>query len=65
MKITSTFSNGTTVSKNTSKNLTHAYRAVNQYQTFTGFAGSKELAQKAAGYGKPHTIEIVEVVVGE
>jgi hypothetical protein len=61
MKVTATFSNGQTISRNTSKVLTHAYRAVNQWQTFTGFAGSKELAQKAAGYGKPHTIEIVEI----
>ena len=61
MKITATFLNGTTISRNTIKKLTHAYRAVNQWQTFTGFAGSKELAQKAANYGNPHTIEIIEI----
>lgn len=61
MQIKAKFSNGTIISRNTSKALTHAYRAVTKWQTFTGFAGSKELAQKAASYGNPHEVEIVEI----
>lgn len=61
MKITATFSDGSTIARNTSKTLTHAYRAVTKWQTFTGFAGSEELARKASAYGKPHTVEIVLV----
>jgi hypothetical protein len=61
MKITATFSNGSTIARNSSKPLTHAYRAVNQWQTFTGFAGSEELARKAAQYGNPLEIEVVTV----
>jgi hypothetical protein len=61
MKVTATFSNGKTISRSTKLTLTHAYIATNQYQSFTGFAGSKELAKKAASYGKPHHIEIVNV----
>ena len=62
MKIQATFSNGQTISRNTNKTLTHAYQAKNQWNTFTGFAGSEELAKKAANYGKPHHIEIVKIM---
>jgi hypothetical protein len=61
MKVTVTFSNGQTISRNTTKTLTHAYQATNQWQTFTGFAGSEELAKKAASYGNPHHIEIINI----
>lgn len=61
MKITATFSNGQTITRNTKKTLTHAYQATNKWQTFTGFAGSEELAKKAANYGNPHHIEIVNI----
>ena len=61
MKLTATFSNGQTISRNTTKTLTHAYQAINQWQTFTGFAGSEELAKKAANYGNPHHIEIINI----
>ena len=61
MKVIATFSNGQTISRDTTKPLTHAYQAINQWQTFTGFAGSEELAKKAANYGNPHHIEIVNI----
>ena len=61
MKVTATFSNGQKISRNTSKELTHAYRSVTKYQIFTGFAGSEELARKAASYKSPSEIEIVLV----
>lgn len=61
MKVTATFSNGQTISRDTTKTLTHAYQAITQWQTFTGFAGSEELAKKAANYGNPHHIEIVNI----
>ena len=69
MKITATFSTGKTITRNTTKQLTHAYRAVNKWQTFTGFASSQELAHKAASSSasgsesKIFEIEIVEVVI--
>ena len=65
MKISATFSNGQTISRNTIKPLAYAYRSVNIYQEFTGFATTKELAIKAANQtgskNKPITIEIVSV----
>jgi hypothetical protein len=64
MKITATFSNGQTISRFTIKPLAYAYRSINIYQEFTGFATTKELAHKAAGQtgkNKPHTIEVVEI----
>jgi hypothetical protein len=48
MKVTATFSDGTTISRNTEKNYTHAYTVTNQWQTFTGFASSEMLAKRAA-----------------
>ena len=63
MKIQATFSNGQIISRNTKKTLTHAYQAKNQWNTFTGFARSEDLAKKAATYGNPHHIEIVKVMV--
>jgi hypothetical protein len=65
MKVSATFSNGQTISRNTIKPLTYAYRSVNIYQEFTGFATTKELALKAASQtgskNKPITIEVVSV----
>jgi hypothetical protein len=65
MKVTATFSNGTTISRNTSKPLAYAYRSVNIYQEFTGFATTAELARKAAtqtgSKNKVHTVEVVAV----
>lgn len=65
MKVSATFSNGQTISRNTIKPLTYAYRSVNIYQEFTGFATTKELAIKAANQtgskNKPITIEVVSV----
>jgi hypothetical protein len=61
MKIKATFSNGQTISRNTQKTLTHAYQAINQWQTFTGFASNETLAKKAANYGNPYHIEIVNI----
>ena len=65
MKITATFSNGQTVSKNTKRTLTHAYQTMFEHNgskyAYTGFAGSKELATKAAGFGKYISIEVVEI----
>jgi hypothetical protein len=64
MKISATFSDGTTISRNSSKPLVYAYRSVNIYQVFTGFASTEEGARKAAGQtgkNKPHTIEVVKV----
>ena len=67
MKITATFSNGQTISKNTKRTLTHAYQTMFEHDGskyfYTGFAGSKELAQKAASFGKYINIEIVEIAV--
>jgi hypothetical protein len=68
MKVTATFSNGQKISRFTIKNLAYAYRSVNIYQEFTGFATTKELALKAAkqtGKNKAISIEVVEVLVGE
>lgn len=69
MKVTATFSNGQTISRFTIKNLAYAYRSVNIYQEFTGFATTKELALKAAkqtgSKNKPISIEVVEVLLGE
>jgi hypothetical protein len=65
MKVTATFSNGKTISRNTSKPLAYAYRSENIYQEFTGFASTEEGARKSAnqtGKNKPHTIEIVAVI---
>lgn len=63
MKVTATFADGTTISRNTSKPLAYAYRSVNIYQVFTGFAATEQLARKAAtqtgSKNKVHTIEIV------
>jgi hypothetical protein len=65
MKVSATFSNGQTISRNTIKPLAYAYRSVNIYQEFTGFATTKELAIKAANQtgskNKPITIEVVSV----
>jgi hypothetical protein len=65
MKVSATFSNGQTISRNTIKPLAYAYRSVNIYQEFTGFAITKELAIKAANQtgskNKPITIEVVSV----
>lgn len=64
MKITATFSNGQTISRNTIKPLAYAYRSVNIYQEFTGFATTEELARKAAsqtGKNKALTIEVVAI----
>ena len=64
MKVTATFSNGKTISRNTTKQLAFAYRSVNIYQEFTGFASTEELARKAAsqtGKNKALTIEVVAV----
>jgi hypothetical protein len=64
MKVTATFSNGQTISRNSSKSFAYAYRSVNVYQDFTGFAMTKELALKAAsqtGKNKAISIEVVEV----
>ena len=65
MKVTATFSNGKTISRNTIKPLAYAYRSVNIYQEFTGFATTEELARKAANQtgskNKPITIEVVAV----
>lgn len=65
MQITATFSNGQTISRNTIKPLAYAYRSVNIYQEFTGFATTEELAYKAAkqtgSKNKPIFIEVVSV----
>ena len=63
MKITATFSNGKTISRNTYKPYSHAYMVTNQWQTFTGFASSESLAKKAANmqYGNIEFLEIVTV----
>ena len=64
MQITATFSNGKTITRNTKKELAYAYRSVNIYQEFTGFASTEELARKAAsqtGKNKALTIEVVAV----
>jgi len=62
--VTATFSNGQTISRNTTKQLAYAYRSVNIYQEFTGFASTEELARKAAtqtgSKNKVHTVEIVK-----
>lgn len=70
MKISATFADGTTISRNTIKPLTHAYKSVNIYQTFTGFATSEELARKAATsvgkkVPKPFQVEVVAIQQGE
>jgi hypothetical protein len=65
MKIKATFSDGTTLSRNTDKILTHAYQVINQWQTFTGFAGSELLAKRAvvqnSRFGTISHTEIVEI----
>lgn len=71
MKISATFINGQTISRNTSKNLTHAFQANFESEfgsySYTGFAGSEELAIKSAkqiakGYGF-QSLEIREVTI--
>lgn len=63
MKYTATFSNGTTISRNSKREFTHAYIVKNQWNTFTGFAGSEELAKKSATmqYGVVEFREIIAV----
>lgn len=65
MKITATFSDGTSISRNTEKNYTHAYVVTNQWQTFTGFASSEMLAKRAAASdcrnGQIKYLEVVAV----
>jgi len=70
MKISATFADGTTISRTTIKPLTHAYKSINIYQTFTGFATSEELARKAATnvgkkVPKPFEVEVVAIQQGE
>ena len=61
MKITATFSNGKTISRNTTKQYTHAYIVENQWNTYTGFSTSEEGAKKAATM-KYGTVEFREIV---
>ena len=60
---TATFSNGQTITKNSSRVYTHAYIIKNQWNTHTGFASSEALASKSARmqYGTVEFREIVEV----
>lgn len=65
MKVTATFSNGKTITRNSNKPLAFAYRSVNIYQEFTGFASTEELARKAAnqtGKNKAIEIEVVKTI---
>jgi hypothetical protein len=61
MKLTATFSNGHTITRNSKKDYSHAYLVKNQWQTFTGFASSEEKARKSATM-QHGTIELVEIV---
>lgn len=61
MKYSATFSNGLTISKNSKRTYTHAYIIKNQWNTFTGFAGSEALAKKGA-YMPHGTVEFFEIV---
>ncbi len=65
MKVTATFSNGKTISRNSKKAYTHAYIVENQWNTFTGFSTSEQAARKAATmkYGTIEFREVVEVSV--
>jgi hypothetical protein len=61
MTYTATFSNGTTISRNSKRNFTHAYIVKNQWNTFTGFASSEESAKKSATM-QHGTVEFCEIV---
>lgn len=67
MKVTATFSNGKTISRNSKKAFTHAYIIENQWNTYTGFSTSEEGAKKACHmkYGTVEFREIVTVTTGE
>lgn len=67
MKVTATFSNGLTISRDTKRNFTHAYIVKNQWNTFTGFSCSEKGAKSSARmpYGTVEYFEIVEVNKGE
>lgn len=67
-QVTATFSNGKTISRDSTKAFAYAYFAQNIYQSFTGFASSEEAAKRAArsafsGCPAPHTIEIVNTSI--
>lgn len=63
MKVTATFSNGHTISRNTTRAYTHAYIVKNQWNTFTGFSANEKSAMAAAkSYCKYGTVELCEVV---
>lgn len=73
MKVTATFSNGKTISRNSKRNYTHAYMVVSAnpngttYVSDIGFASSKDLATKASKANSNYVVksEIVEVTLGE
>ena len=66
MKISATFKNGKTITRNTKMPLAFAYFSQNKYQSFTGFSATKEGAIKSAtsvpkGVPSVEYFEIVEV----
>jgi len=67
-KITATFSNGKTISRNSKKAFAFAWYSENIYQANTGFAATADAARRAArsafnGCPPAHTIEVVETQV--
>lgn len=67
-KITATFSNGETISRNSKTPFGFAWYAENIYQSATGFASNADAARRAArsafnGCPPAHTIEVVETQV--
>jgi len=67
-KITATFSNGKTISRNSKKAFAFAWYAENIYQAHTGFAATADAARRAArssfnGVPPALTVEVVETQV--
>ena len=68
MKLTATFANGTTVTRNSKKSFAYAWVATNKWNTFTGFTSSKQTAESLAKncfnstQSKTQSWEVVEVV---
>jgi hypothetical protein len=68
-KITATFSNGKTISRNSKKAFAFAWYAENIYQAHTGFAATADAARRAArssfsgGCPPALTVEVVETQV--
>ena len=68
-KLTATFANGKTITRNSKTAFAFAWYAENIWNRASGFASSADNAKKAAGSAfcsaapKPHIIEVVQVSI--